>query len=138
MGSILQAKCICGYESEEFFLGGGMSDFGDKLEVPYYCDNCSHVGSLNLFKRLTATDMVDGVESELRKRITCKKCKRKVQYYGKLKKDFAQPTTDEDKFVFEWGHLFSDIGQYSLSATMQYCPTCKKVTLLFYDIGCWD
>ncbi len=138
MGSIFEAKCNCGYESDQLFLGGGMADFGERLEVPYYCDNCKHVGSLNLFKRISLNDMGGGAEPEPKKRITCKKCRRKVQHYGNLESGFTLQTKKDDTLAFEWGDVFSDVGKYYLSATEQYCPKCEKYTLRFYDVGCWD
>jgi hypothetical protein len=141
MGSIVQAKCKCGYESEDLFLGGGMADFGKMLEVPYYCHICQHVGSLNLFKRMTTINMIDGVEPKYRKRLTCKKCRRKVQYYGNFQDDIEKPSIDEDEIAFQWRIPMSSLdngGDYTLSRTKQYCPKCKNISLLFYDVGSWD
>ena len=138
MGSILQAKCSCGYESEELLLGSGMLDLGNKFEVPYYCDNCCQVESLNLFKWVTTENISAIAEPEVRERITCKSCRRKVQYYGELIKDFTYSIENDDVLAFRWGNVIGGLGEYSLPAKNQYCPKCKNMTLDFYDIGCWD
>ena len=58
MGSVLQARCECGYVSREIFAGGG---FDGGRNVPARCDHCREVITLDPTKQ----------------RLRCSRCGRK-------------------------------------------------------------
>ncbi|MBN1153281.1 hypothetical protein JXB12_00005, partial [candidate division KSB1 bacterium] len=103
MGRVLQASCTCGYESESLLLGGGMMDFRDRCNVPYYCDYCEIVSTANIIKKPGAKTDDDLISSEDSDNIThdikCKKCGRKVQYYGQVRQNDFESETD---YIFGW------------------------------------
>ena len=141
MGSILQVKCSCGFESDGLLVvGGGMADRGAICNVPYYCDHCEIVDTINIKKKNqnysseTPDDLsLFGREWDVKKDIRCKKCRRKVQYYGEIGENTFE---DEEEHVFDWG--INDEKRYSLQDKLYCCPKCKKVNLKFYSTGCWD
>jgi len=129
MGSVLQAKCSCGFESDELFLGGGMMDMGAICNIPYYCDHCEIVGTINILKKNTD----ELLHRELKKDIKCKKCRRKIQYYGEISEDNFESQED---YAFDWSFGFDK--RYLLHDKLYHCPKCKKEKMKFYMTACWD
>ena len=141
MGSLLQAKCSCEFEIDFLAVGGGMADRGAICNVPYYCDHCEIVDTINIKKKnhnYSSETEEDSSSSrngwDIKKDIKCKKCRRKVQYYGEMREDtFFQ---DGDKYVFDWNTNSNK--RYFLQDELYYCPKCKKADLRFYSAGNWD
>lgn len=140
MGSILQAKCGCGFESDGLLVGGGIADRGAICNVPYYCDHCEIVDTINIKKKNqkyfseTPDDLsLFGRKWDVKKNIKCKKCRRKVQYYGEIGENIFE---DEEQYAFDWG--VNDEKRYFLPDKLYCCPKCKKENLKFYSTGCWD
>ncbi len=112
MGSIISAKCNCGFE-KEMFLGGGMQNFTTYCNFPVYCEECRILFESNLFD----------------KEIFCPKCKgTKTIPYDKKCLQRGTP-------IFEW-----NIGDKTLTLTdgNYLCPKCGSFTMGFVDIGCFD
>ena len=49
MGTILYAKCKCGYEKDNIYVGGGMSNFRTYNPFPHYCQDCKIMFEANLY-----------------------------------------------------------------------------------------
>lgn len=47
MGTIIKAKCQCGYESKEMFFGAGMEDFEKVSYVPSLKNGSSKIEMIN-------------------------------------------------------------------------------------------
>jgi len=148
MGSFLQAKCNCGFESDGFLVvGGSMVDGGAICNVPYYCDHCEIVDTINIKKKNHnySSETEDNLSSsrkawDIKKDIKCKKCRRKVEYYGEVGDDtyfqYEEKHKDKQEYVFDWN--VNDEKRYFLQDKLYSCPKCKKVNLKFYSAGCWD
>ena len=122
MGSMLISQCQCGYESDELMLGGGMMNFIEDCEIPFYCDNCEIVFTRDVLGKL-----------DFKKYNKCPKCRKKVQYYGSISEDDFE---NDDDNVFDWGIEFDK--RYYLKNDSYHCPKCKKEEMKFYTTGCWD
>ncbi len=116
MGSMMQAVCTCGYESEMMNLGFGFNSMifdkngivGLDAYEPFYCEACKNVQE----------------GSGLKKFNRCTNCKKKmVSYLEPLISDEMQlHSAREEKLLKQrWR-----------------CPSCKKNTLRFYECGLWD
>tara|TARA_Y100001973_G_C5195364_1_gene333871 strand:+ start:2052 stop:2423 length:372 start_codon:yes stop_codon:yes gene_type:complete len=123
MGSMIQSQCKCGYESDELYLGGGMMDMGEKCELPFNCEKCKFVFSRNVLNNL-----------EIKKYNLCPKCRKKVNYYGKIVEQDSIDIYNEN--VFNWNIDFDKT--YVLENENNFCPKCRKEEMLFNEIGCWD
>ena len=64
MGSILKAKCECGFKTK-FPGGAGKVDFNEKCNFPAICENCKEFVVINY----------------LAKYHRCPKCRKKVKFY---------------------------------------------------------
>jgi hypothetical protein len=117
MGSIVQAKCSCGFDSGGLYLGGGMRNFQTFFGVPGLCSNCYELKVVNY----------------LSKQPKCNKCEGKMTLYdnpllSRNQKNIGTP-------VFEWHHK-SKI--FLLFDADYKCPSCDQFRLAFVDIGLWD
>ena len=111
MGSIVKAICECGFETEEMYLGGGMSNHTTMNIFPHYCKDC---------KSLFQANMYDDT-------IVCINCKSSntVLY------DNAYVVKNLDEVSFNWGTL-------KLSKKNSLCPQCDNFSLEFISVGMWD
>jgi hypothetical protein len=117
MGSIITARCDCGY-GEEMYLGGGMLDFTTRCTFPLFCANCKILFKGNLFE----------------KRIVCPECKSE----GAIPYDNDQLCHRRGQKVFDW-RLEREIGRDPELTDGEYmCPKCGQFTMTFEDVGCWD
>jgi len=122
MGSMIQAKCSCGYKSDELLVGGGFINFMIKCSLPFYCDHCSIVSTTNILSK-----------SGIKKYNRCPMCKRKVQCYGEIREEAYDYS---ENYVFDW--LINDDKRYILPEGLHHCPKCKENNLKFFSSGCWD
>ena len=97
MGSILKAKCSCGYASSSLYIGVGMMFTADApLNLIFYCDDCSLVQTefsdsdkylcLDCMNEITPYAKGDeeveyGYEPENCKKYHCPKCKNESLYF---------------------------------------------------------
>jgi len=126
MGTMIQAKCECGFKSEKIFAGGGFMDFMNVLTAPALCTNC-----------YTFT-----IRSYLAKHNYCKKCKSKITFYNdkSLWKD-KNISTSERNCIFYWEIdpiVSLNNGVFRLPDTAYLCPKCREFKMKFYNIGIWD
>jgi hypothetical protein len=84
MGGIVTPVCECGTEFNELYLGGGFMNFTTVCDVPIPCFNCGTIFVRNIFK----------IEHR------CPKCRRKVQFYGRIVKE----ESGETDYVFSWSY----------------------------------
>ena len=122
MGSMLISQCKCGLESDELYVGGGMMNFKEECDIPFYCDKCEIVISRNILNE-------EGIKENNR----CPKCRKTVKSYGEIGEDNFE---SQDEYIFDWG--IDDEKRYFLQNKPYYCPKCKKEEMKFYSTGCWD
>jgi ribosomal protein S27AE len=115
MGTIIEAKCICGF-TNEMFLGGGKLSFQTYAAFPYYCKSCK-----SLF-----------VENFLAENKSCKKCSSTdiLPYYDDTLRSHAS-----NKEIFGW-----NVDKFTLKLTddKYLCPKCGEYSLIFTPVGYWD
>jgi DNA-directed RNA polymerase subunit RPC12/RpoP len=118
MGAIIFAECICGFRSKDFFVGGGIMDFGMKCNMPAICISCGFLFERNITSK---------------KYIKCPKCRKKALIYGDVS---LQGEKIRDNPLFSW-HIRDDV-KISLPHTYYYIPNCKQKRMQFTNIGLWD
>jgi predicted RNA-binding Zn-ribbon protein involved in translation (DUF1610 family) len=115
MGSIIKASCECGFESEDLFIGFGFADVSmDRYLAPAICLNCHKILIKNYKKKYTK----------------CPSCRKKVVFYNNTKlraglNNSSQSDNEKDE-------------EFDLTFTTYLCPRCGKMTMRFFDVGCWD
>lgn len=108
MGNITQAVCQCGLESEAIFQGIGFS---------YYENgNRTEPAYCDTCGIVVGKDMSKHYAK-------CPSCRKKMKFYQE--EDIDTPM-----------ELVS--GDYLQEKESWYCPRCKKQTLHFESMGCWD
>jgi len=114
MGTMLQARCKCGYSSKEIFQGSGMIETQKDME-PAYCKQCSHLIVLNY---LDPTPL-------------CPHCHSEVKFYNDHSLQKTLATNNADDNSIQWS-------DFSLPDLEYLCPRCGKMTMKFYVVGNWD
>ncbi len=110
MGSMVKAKCPCGFQ-KGVRIGGGMLTFLTESVFPHYCKRCGLV-EVNICER--------------KKR--CPTCSSsRVYAYGSSR---VSPHDNGDRTI-AWQ-------EYAASASQHFCPSCKKYHLNFEEIGSFD
>jgi predicted Zn-ribbon and HTH transcriptional regulator len=113
MGSIIKAICPCGLESEEIMQGIGFNYLERSIQMePAFCDACGIVIGRDIQKLYSK----------------CPKCRKKMTFY--------KPETEEedDEAI---GYSFAS-DNYLQQREKWHCPRCKRETLRFEFMGCWD
>ena len=108
MGSMITAKCDCGYMTGNMLLGHGMG--GGPNNFPYYCKKCK-----SLF-------IADANSEEV---IHCNDTDVIAYNDERIVKSL-------ENTCFEWDDLKLSGEKNSL------CPECSNFSLKFSDAGCWD
>lgn len=115
MGSVVSAKCDCGFSKEGMRLGGGMMNHGFYCNFPHFCKQCK------LF-----------FEANLNDDVCCPECssKKVVSYDNKKARRCIGYHT-----IFSWG---TKLGELKLTNGRYFCPYCNKYKIKFFWAGCWD
>ena len=123
VGSILVAKCQCGFVSVDIDAGGGMFDHDTNCTMPAVCTTCSI-----LFEENIMTDQP----------IRYPKCSREASLYHS--DPSLKSEEHSDNTVFDWNFTRDNSHRDSvyLWDTKYYCPKCKKVEMTFFHWGMWD
>ncbi len=119
MGSIVIAKCGCGFE-RQMYLGGGMRNFETYCAFPVYCGKCRTFFEANLYQ----------------KEIACPAC-------GEAKDVFAYDDGLIGKqrgarVVFRWATEHAIGRDLVLTDGAYLCPQCGQFALSFAMAGYWD
>ena len=111
MGTIITAKCNCGFDTGEMYLGGGMVSHTRVNAFPNYCKDCKSLFVANMYNET----------------IICNKCKSSntVPYNN------ADVVKNLDEISFT-------LGEFRLSAKNSLCPECNQFSLEFVFDGMWD
>lgn len=117
MGSVLIAKCSCGFESGDLYLGGGFENFSEVCDVPCLCRNCNSLV----------------VKNYLEKYSRCNNCNQLLLYYDN---PVLRKSNKTKGIVFDWDN--NSKGQFILTNSKYYCPKCKKFKMKFIWTGDWD
>lgn len=119
MGTIVTAKCSCGFKREMLSLGGGMMNFKTVCDVPAVCIECGNFFTANYI--------------EERNSLKCPMCNEKANFYNIP--SLREKDTDLQP-VFSWRISAQDF--FELPDAKYYCPRCKKMKLRFIESGNWD
>lgn len=118
MGSLIQARCPCGFEMR-MALGGGMHNHETYCGFPALCPHCR------------AFDVVNLLEGER----PCVRCRAAVPQSYDSPALRAQAGREE---VFSWRMMERPEGRVTLTDGTYRCPRCDGTTLRFYESGFWD
>jgi hypothetical protein len=126
MGEVVTATCTCGYK-ENAAIGAGRSDFKVVCKFPHFCNSCSQVTSVDIFK------------SEH----VCKHCgSYDVHSYESSTKvtpyKFMERFSDEilkkygyHRKSYEYTSWYGTTKNHVLMRGKHYCPNCKCNSLQF-------
>lgn len=114
MGSMIQAKCVCGYSSKSIFQGSGMIETIKDME-PAYCKKCRKLIVLNY--------------NEVKPR--CSKCHSEVKFYNDPALQNSSANQTKENHNIQRGDFFLIEGDY-------LCPHCGEMKMKFYDVVNWD
>lgn len=119
MGSILSAKCKCGFDSADVLVGAGRSTFTKRCSAPALCTSCQRFS----------------VHNYLAKRPRCPSCRRPVTFYN----DESLRAGDGDgRTAFRWNTMKVGEGAFVLPDTRYKCPACGEMRLRFRQVGRFD
>ncbi len=119
MGSIIKAFCECGFESDDLYTGFGFRDVKmDRYLAPAICLDCNKILVKNYKKKYSK----------------CPSCRKKVIFYNDSR---LQAESANSSQVHELS-LFDDDKEFNLQKNTYLCPKCKKKTMRFLDVDCWD
>lgn len=124
MGSMIQAICECGFESEVFYAGAGMMDFKELCLAPAICLDC---------KKFLIENYKNKDEAE------CPVCNKNIVFYNDPRvKEIKNKSMRQGGPIFEWRLDDKIEKKFMLDDGRHLCPECGKLTLLFKETGCWD
>lgn len=119
MGSLVEARCRCGYHKAEIRVGGGMDTFASECDFPVLCSTCNDLTEANLLAATPRCLECDGTS---------------ITSYDDPPlhpKQAGQPVATWD--------VASEIGRdLVLHEGNYYCPRCHEMTLTFNLTGMWD
>ncbi len=110
MGTLLKAKCKCGFERDEILDGSGWNGPG---EDPAVCLRCN---KFFVYR--------------------CDDGERFCQYCGHLVKWYLH--TNSKELMGETVTYESEEEYYKKPAVVYYCPECGERELGFFAVGNWD
>ena len=116
MGMIIQAKCICGYQTEKMFVGRGMATSKTQSTFPVYCPTCQQMLQGNL----------------LDEGIKCPNCHGIVIPYD----DTTISNPSSGYAVIKWNIV--DDNEVMLTSDNNLCPKCQNFNMGFFECGHWD
>jgi hypothetical protein len=120
MGSAINAKCPCGFSSDDLAVGGGMANFQTYCGAPALCETCRTIEIVNY----------------LDDQPVCPGCQGAITFYNSpsLRRKLGRGSKIEP--VFSWK---LEKGSFKLPDTEYRCPRCGEVKMRFFDAGvCWD
>ena len=122
MGQIIEATCLCGFESDEMFVGGGMRNFTTYCGAPALCDSCNALLVLNYLDPASR----------------CESCGEMVRYYDNPElRSLLAGRHKRPRDVFYW-NIPQGSGVFSLPDTEYLCPKCGETKMQFSVVGHWD
>ncbi len=100
----MTAKCECGYEDDDIWIGGGKYDYQTNDPYPYYCGNCKIMFTAN---RLARKKIFSIPIPRTRQEVVCPECgtDEVIPY-------FDERICKEDKYTC-------------------ICPACGNFSLIF-------
>jgi hypothetical protein len=122
MGNILRGLCKCGYDTGDIFAGAGFANFMETCNAPALCTHCNEFLVRNYM---------------LKNEATCPGCGDPVTFYDDPSLYDSDPKVFRGDYLFVWRIADRD-EFFKLPDTNFFCPGCKKLTLVFEDMGRWD
>ena len=120
MGSIIEAQCSCGYESDPLRVGGGMADMGQRCMAPALSNRTGTLVLRNFWGKRSREDKTAGATFYTHHSL-----------HGPDDTETARP-------VFEW--LGDEEKPDFVLVDISYkCPICERMKMRFIDAGVmWD
>lgn len=115
MGTLLMARCECGYMHGPIEQGGGFATFMTKDMEPAYCARCRELVVLNY----------------MAKRPRCPGCGGRAVFYNDPSLQKSPDGPGADCIVSQWG-------EFVLPDTHYLCPLCGEMRMRFEVWGNWD
>ena len=121
MGTIITARCRCGFYSGDFHVGGGMMNFKEVCHAPAICEKCKNFLVANY----------------LRKCARCPECGAEVTFYNEPRLRDQAEVSKGKPAVFSW-NTGGGKGVFELPDAYYLCPGCGEKKMRFIEQGCWD
>lgn len=151
MGSLITAKCECGFD-KRMALGGGMRNHLTYCAFPCYCKDCKSLYLADLFSNNASCTKCESKntlpydDNRMRikvKAINVRPITRYVQqsFWEKLilrKPKKIVKCVNSDSNVFDWNTEYKIGRDISLTDEQYLCPSCQNFKLKFYADGLWD
>ncbi len=118
MGSMIQAICKCGFQSECICAGGGFLNFVHTCTAPALCIYCNILVEKNYLKKFSK----------------CPRCRKKVVFYDD---ESLRDSVESSNVVFSW-RIDDEKGEFVLPDVNYLCPECGEKAMRFVHAGCWD
>jgi len=115
MGTMLVARCECGYMHGPIMQGGGFASFTTHDMQPAYCERCREMVVLNYMAQ----------------RPRCPTCGGRSVFYNDPSLRKVPEDGKPERSVSRWG-------DFVLPDTEYRCPQCGEMRMRFEDCGCWD
>lgn len=119
MGSLVNARCTCGYAHQDIMIGGGFLDFQTSCSFPVLCKKCQKLVTANLLDKHPACPHCKSID------VVPYDQKELVKVLGK-------------NIVASW--YVEKIGRdLELTDGRYYCPSCREYNLTFESTDIlWD
>lgn len=125
MGSIIYARCSCGYEVGNIVIGRSMRSHCSSDFYPALCQDCSSIISIDL----------NGTKR-------CPSCRgTNVIFYNdqRLSKNNSLPSNTNRDTSVQGDIIEMQVTSHELTKRIYRCPKCMKLALNFHETGIlWD
>lgn len=111
MATVIQGKCICGYDSLAISLGAELGTGMRSFLAPAYCSHCQKLLTKNYLERYSS----------------CSFCGKRVVFYNEEELSTVQPSKENVLFADTAGEK----GQFILRDREYLCPDCGCMNLRF-------
>lgn len=119
MGTIIIARCPCGFYSGDFHVGSSMTNSVESFYAPALCEKCR--------KFL--------VENYLQKHTRCPECRSRMTFYNEPR--LRDPSRGSGATVLSW-HVGGEKEAFDLPDTGYLCPDCGEMRMKFLEPARWD
>ena len=119
MGTIIIARCQCGFYSGDFHAGGSMVGSVEAFYAPALCEKCG----------------IFLVENYLQKHARCPECRSRVTFYNEPR--LQDQSWCSGKTALSW-HVGEGKEVFELPDTGYLCPNCGEKKLRFSEPAHWD
>ena len=124
MGTMVEARCECGYSSGTMTLGGGRNDHLRRCGFPCFCKACKNIFNGNLFAS----------------KVFCSQCDTSsyVTYDDPSLVLAREPTDCLDQEIFSWNTRERIGRDVTLNSDKYFCPSCELFELRFVVVALYS